>query len=119
MAAVFLLLVAGLLIYRVWGLPAPAAVTVSVPTDSFVPASAVPSVLSAAEPSAPVSPTVDFSTATADQLTAVPGIGPVLAERLIAYRDTYGPLSSLEELRDVPGIGDALYDTLTQYLYIP
>ena len=66
----------------------------------------------------PAQPDINLTTATAEELCAIPKIGPVLAGRIIEYRDAYGPLSSLEELLEVKGIGEKLYETLCQYLYL-
>jgi competence protein ComEA len=48
---------------------------------------------------------VDLNTATLAQLDGLPGIGPVLAERIVAYRTAQGPFTSVDQLDDVPGIG--------------
>lgn len=66
----------------------------------------------------PAQPDINLNTATAEELCVIPKIGPVLAGRIIEYRDTYGPMSSLEELHDIKGIGDKLYETLCQYVYL-
>lgn len=53
---------------------------------------------------------VNLNTATAAQLdAALPGVGPVLAERIVAYRESKGGFRSIGELRQVDGIGDAKY----------
>jgi competence protein ComEA len=59
---------------------------------------------------------VRLSTATADQLDEIDGIGPTLAERIIEYRDEQGGLSSLEELAEVEGIGEQRLATLREAL---
>jgi len=41
-----------------------------------------------------------------EELMELPGIGPVLARRIVAYREEHGPFASLEELLRVPGIGE-------------
>jgi competence ComEA-like helix-hairpin-helix protein len=51
---------------------------------------------------------LDLNRATAQQLDALPGIGPVLAKRVVEWRDANGPFRSLEELEKVPGIGPSL-----------
>jgi competence protein ComEA len=48
---------------------------------------------------------VDLNSATAEQLDALPGVGPSTAEKIIAYRQAHGPFRSLAELDAVPGIG--------------
>lgn len=55
---------------------------------------------------------LDINTATVEQLVALPGIGQVLAERIVAYRDAHGPFTSVDQLGDVEGIGDALVERL-------
>jgi competence protein ComEA len=50
---------------------------------------------------------VDVNTATAVQLEELPGVGPVLAQRIVDVRSERGPFQSVEDLLDVPGIGEA------------
>ncbi|MER6092593.1 ComEA family DNA-binding protein [Streptomyces bluensis] len=61
-----------------------------------------------AAPAAPVS----LSTATADQLDTLPGVGPVLAQHIIDYRTQHGGFRSVDELREVNGIGDRRFADL-------
>ena len=49
---------------------------------------------------------VDVNSAGVDRLTDLPGVGPVLATRILAYRETHGPFAVMEDLLDVPGIGE-------------
>ena len=55
---------------------------------------------------------VDLNRATAADLDALPGIGPVLAQRIVDYRQEQGPFTSVDQLDDVPGIGPALFAQL-------
>ena len=50
---------------------------------------------------------LNINTATIPELDELPGIGPVLAQRIIDYRTTYGKYKAVEELLKVNGIGDA------------
>jgi competence protein ComEA len=52
---------------------------------------------------------VDLNAATADDLDGLPGIGPVLAERIVDWRTEHGRFASVDQLREVPGIGESKY----------
>jgi len=49
---------------------------------------------------------VDINTADSAELQTLPGVGPVLAGNIIAYRESAGRFETLEDLLDVPGIGE-------------
>ena len=51
---------------------------------------------------------VDLNAATASELEELPGIGPVLAERIVQWREDNGRFTDVEVLGEVSGIGDAL-----------
>jgi len=55
---------------------------------------------------------LNLNAATLEQLDELPGIGPALAERIIAYRDEHGPFTQLEQLDDVKGIGPRILEEL-------
>lgn len=55
---------------------------------------------------------VNVNVADAQALTSLPGIGPVLAERIVTYRESNGSFQSLEELTEVRGIGPSLLEQL-------
>lgn len=48
---------------------------------------------------------IDINRASPYELTYLPGIGPVLAQRIVEYRQKQGPFQELSELEKVPGIG--------------
>ncbi|MFH0915599.1 MAG: ComEA family DNA-binding protein [bacterium] len=48
---------------------------------------------------------VSLSAGTQEQLDALPGVGPKIAEAIIAYRQMHGPFTSIEQLEDVPMVG--------------
>src|SRR5690349_23771445 len=51
---------------------------------------------------------LDLNRATPAELDALPGIGPVLAKRVVEWREAHGPFRAVEDLEQVPGIGRAL-----------
>jgi competence protein ComEA len=81
-------------------------IAVGVPGAAPAPGAATPA--SGAAGSGPV----DLNAATVGVLDALPGIGPVLAQRIVDFRTQHGRFTSVDELDDVPGIGPALYARL-------
>jgi competence protein ComEA len=59
-----------------------------------------------ASPGSPAAP-VSLSSATAEQLDALPGVGPVTAQKIVTYRQEHGPFTSVDGLDAIPGIGPA------------
>jgi competence protein ComEA len=59
---------------------------------------------------------VSLSTATADDLDSLDGIGPTLAQRIVEYRQAHGGFHSIDELRQVDGIGDKRFQQLKKAL---
>ncbi len=72
---------------------------------------------------APASGTPDgkihLNLATAAELDALPGVGPVIAERIVSYREEHGPFQAVEDLLDVPGIGEAKLADLRDSVQVP
>jgi len=66
-------------------------------------ATAVGSTGGAAAPSGPV----HLNSATLEQLDALPGVGPVTAQKILDYRQTHGAFGSVDELDAIAGIGPA------------
>ncbi|MCC3772845.1 ComEA family DNA-binding protein, partial [Streptomyces sp. UNOC14_S4] len=55
---------------------------------------------------------VSLNSATAEQLDALPGVGPVLAQHIVEYRTEHGGFRSVDELRHVNGIGARRFNDL-------
>jgi competence protein ComEA len=58
---------------------------------------------------------VHINTASAEELEQLPGVGPVIAEAIVAHRDQHGPFSSVDDLVAVRGIGDAKLEALRDH----
>ena len=50
---------------------------------------------------------LDLNAAGPAELVRLPGVGPVIAERIVTERDAHGPFASVEDLTRVPGLGAA------------
>ena len=61
---------------------------------------------------------LNLNTATAAELEALPGIGKVYAERIVAYRSQHGPFKSSEEIMQVQGIGPACYEQIRDLIVV-
>lgn len=55
---------------------------------------------------------ISINAAGRDELAGLPGIGPVLAERIVEYRRDHGPFRALTELKKVNGIGEGKFNRL-------
>lgn len=62
---------------------------------------------------------VPVNSADATLLESLPGVGPVLAERIVAHRRDHGPFGAVEDLLGVPGIGEAKLASLRDLVVVP
>lgn len=69
--------------------------------------------------STPMGKNINLNTATLEELDSLPGIGPVLAQRIIDYRQTVGPFQSVDDLLHVKGIGSALLEKIRDLVEAP
>lgn len=82
-----------------------------VPTGGSVPPGSVPpgAVPPGGTPTGGPGGTVSLNSAAQQQLEALPGVGPVLAQRIIDYRTQHGGFRSVDDLKNVSGIGPATF----------
>ncbi len=59
---------------------------------------------------------VNINTAGIEELQTVPGIGPVIAGRIVDYREKMGPFGSIEEIMSVKGIGEKTFDKIKSHI---
>ncbi len=62
---------------------------------------------------------ISLNRADATALQDLPGVGPVLAERIVAHRDANGPFEAVEDLLDVPGIGETKLAAIRDLVSVP
>jgi len=59
---------------------------------------------------------VNLNTATAEQFTVLPGVGPKLAARIVEHRQKAGSFKTVQELMNVQGIGEKNFEKIQGYL---
>jgi competence protein ComEA len=79
----------------------------------------VPSVSMLNEAPAASDGRVRLNTASGSELEQIPGVGPVLAQRIIEARDAGGGFTTVEDLLDVAGIGEAKLAGLRDFVVVP
>ena len=67
------------------------------------------------EGAAPLAP-LDLNSAGEDRLSAIPGVGPSLARRIVAHRQANGPFRRVDDLRQVNGVGPATLERIRDFL---
>src|SRR3990172_7692411 len=73
--------------------------------------------LTSPSPPDPIFP-VNINTAPQNDLESLPGIGPVIAARIIAYRQEHGPFTRIDDLQQVAGIGPTTFDKLKDLITV-
>jgi competence protein ComEA len=61
---------------------------------------------------------ININTAAVGELVILPGIGEVMASRIVAYREEHGPFVTIEEVMNVPGIGEITFDGFKEMITV-
>jgi len=61
---------------------------------------------------------IDVNSAPAAHLQVLPGIGPRLAERIVAYREEHGPFTNLDDLQQIKFIGPSVISRIEPYVVV-
>lgn len=70
--------------------------------------------VSAMQPEAPI----NINTATAEELTALDGVGEVIAGRIVEWREKNGPFTNTDELTNIEGIGETTYQNIRPHVTV-
>lgn len=90
---------------------------VRVPT--LAPSPSVVLVTSTPKPTnTPYSPFIDINTANQAELESLPGIGPVLAQRIIAYRQKHGDFATIEDVKKVYGVTAETFKMIEDFISV-
>jgi competence protein ComEA len=61
---------------------------------------------------------VNVNTASLEELNALPGIGPTIAQKIIEYREANGPFTTIEDIMNVSGIGPSTFEDLKDLITV-
>jgi competence protein ComEA len=61
---------------------------------------------------------IDINKATAEQLTAIPGVGPTLAQRIVDFREKQGRFRRVEDLLKIKGIGEKSFQKIRPWVKV-
>ena len=91
------------------------------PTQAYTNPQSVPPPSQDNQPPPPKSTTtvlININTASIEELDTLPGIGPVTAEKIIAYREEHGPFPTIEAILDVSGIGPVKFEGMKDLITV-
>ena len=83
------------------------------PAPTKAVAAPVPSETAPTEP-----PIININTATVAQLQTLPGIGPIIAERIVAFRNENGAFETVGDLIGVEGIGEKKFQAIKEFITV-
>ena len=66
----------------------------------------------------PVKDKININTASKEELMTLSGIGEVIAQRIIDYREEHGKFNAVEEIKNVTGIGEARFNNIKDQITV-
>ncbi len=115
-------LMLGVIVWNAFAAPVPSDLVISYSSDGQTSQTSPSSGSQEKPPSSSLEPSdsggslsedkVNINTAGVEELCRLPGIGEVLAGRIIGYRQEYGPYTDPVQLKNIKGIGDKVYEKL-------
>lgn len=75
-------------------------------------------VSSTLNPVSPQSTLININTAGLEELEKITGVGPVIGQRIIDYRQTNGPFRTIQDIVKVKGIGDKTFDKMKDQITV-
>ena len=95
------------------------AVALSIPASmQTTPPETTPTAEDPTEQTIPITFPIPINTASKEEFMALPGIGEVLADRILAYRVEHGSFSTVDELMNVEGIGEKRLNDMLELITI-
>ncbi|QNE23258.1 ComEA family DNA-binding protein [Kribbella qitaiheensis] len=91
-------------------------ILVGIPGNAPPPTTPGPATTPGAEP--PTATPVDLNKATLADLEALPGVGPVLAQRILDWRTEHGRFTTIDELQEVTGVGEKKFESLKPHVHV-
>ncbi|KXK12142.1 MAG: helix-hairpin-helix repeat-containing competence protein ComEA [Chloroflexi bacterium OLB14] len=61
---------------------------------------------------------ININTATVEELDSLPGIGPTIAQRIVAYRNENGPFNTIEDIQNVSGVGPSTFEEIKDLITV-
>jgi len=61
---------------------------------------------------------ININTASTEELKQISGIGDIIADRIVEYRESNGPFENAEDIKGVKGIGEKMYDKMKNQIIV-
>ena len=118
------------LLTQIQSTPLPTLVVTTSTTTSTIPPTITSATTTSSTTTSTFSPTpaptsspeqsqkININTANSQELEKITGIGPVIAQRIVEYREKNGPFQKIEDIKNVNGIGDVKFEKMRNEITI-